>query len=92
MSECSLRSKGYLLKWFEEDSPLYLEEVQETGRIYRGHFNVKNGGAIENLPSDAIVELPCYVDKSNISVQRLFSGSFILYSFWVYIIKESILI
>ena len=40
----------------------YIIEGLETNRIYRGHFNVVNGGVITNLPDDAIVEVPGYVD------------------------------
>lgn len=36
----------------------YILEGLETGRIYRGHFNVVNEGCITNLPDDAIVEVP----------------------------------
>jgi len=41
----------------------YILEGMETGRIYRGHFNLVNGGTITNLPPDAIVEAPGYVDR-----------------------------
>ena len=34
----------------------YIIEALETGRPYRGHFNVKNNGVIANLPADAIIE------------------------------------
>ena len=45
----------------------YIIESLVTGRIYRGHFNVVNNGIISNLANDAIVEVPCYVDKNGIS-------------------------
>ena len=35
----------------------HIIEALETGRIYRGHFNVKNGGLITNLPEDCIIEI-----------------------------------
>jgi len=38
----------------------------ETGRTYRGHFNVGNSGLITNLPDGCTVELPCYVDANGI--------------------------
>lgn len=41
----------------------YIIEALETGRVYRGHFNVRNGGIITNLPSDCIIEAPGYVDR-----------------------------
>jgi alpha-galactosidase len=40
----------------------YILEAIETGRTYRGHFNVRNNGIITNLPADAIVESPGFVD------------------------------
>ena len=46
-------------------------EALETGRIYRGHFNVVNEGCITNLPDDAVVEVPCYVDANGISVPQV---------------------
>ena len=46
----------------------YIVEGLETGRVYRGHFNVVNQGCIENLPEDAIVEVPGYVDGNGISI------------------------
>ena len=44
----------------------YIIEAQETGRPYRGYFNLRNYGCIANLPGDAIVEAPGYVDKFGI--------------------------
>ena len=49
----------------------YIIEGLETGRVYRGHFNVVNNGCITNLPNDCIVEVPCYVDGNGISVPRV---------------------
>ena len=46
----------------------YIIEALETGRTYRGHFNVMNHGAISNLPDECVVEVPCYVDGNGISV------------------------
>jgi alpha-galactosidase len=45
----------------------FIIEGLETGRMYRGHFNVVNNGCITNLPQDAIVEVPGYVDRNGIS-------------------------
>jgi alpha-galactosidase len=45
----------------------YIIESLETGRLYRGHFNVANTGLITNLPDGCTVELPCYVDGNGIS-------------------------
>ena len=41
----------------------HILEALETGRTYRGHFNVKNGGIIRNLPADCIIESPGFVDR-----------------------------
>ncbi|MBN1673393.1 MAG: alpha-glucosidase/alpha-galactosidase [Kiritimatiellae bacterium] len=46
----------------------YIMEAMETGRIYRGHFNVPNQGCITNLPDDCIIEAPGYVDRNGLSV------------------------
>ncbi|MEY3072967.1 MAG: hypothetical protein RLZZ353_1163, partial [Actinomycetota bacterium] len=40
-----------------------VEQALETGRPYRGHFNLPNENTITNLPADAIVEAPGYVDR-----------------------------
>ena len=45
----------------------HIIEALETGRTYRGHFNVGNTGLISNLPEGCTVELPCYVDRNGIS-------------------------
>jgi alpha-galactosidase len=49
----------------------YIMEGLETGRVYRGHFNVVNHGAITNLPDDAIVELPGYVDRNGVNIPKV---------------------
>lgn len=49
----------------------YIIEALETGRPYRGHFNVRNGGAIPNLPGDCIVESVGYVDKTGLRLQQV---------------------
>ncbi len=49
----------------------YIMEGLKTGRVYRGHFNVPNEGCITNLPNDAIVEVPCYVDRNGIGVPKV---------------------
>jgi len=66
--------------WLAQDPPLftpekrseehgsYIIEGLETGRVYRGHFNVVNNGAITNLANDAIVEVPGYVDRNGINI------------------------
>ena len=46
----------------------YIIEALETGRIYRGHFNVVNRGHITNLPDGCVVEIPGYVDRNGINM------------------------
>lgn len=46
----------------------YILEGLETGRTYRGHFNYINQGVISNLPDDAVIEAPGYVDRNGISI------------------------
>ncbi|WP_433942887.1 alpha-glucosidase/alpha-galactosidase [Paenibacillus sp. SN-8-1] len=49
----------------------YIIEGLETGRVYRGHFNVVNNGIITNLPDDAIIEAPGYVDRNGICMPHV---------------------
>jgi alpha-galactosidase len=49
----------------------YIVEGLETGRLYRGHFNVVNHNTITNLPEDAIVEVPGYVDANGMNIPRI---------------------
>ncbi len=49
----------------------WIIEALETGRTYRGHFNVVNDGCITNLPADCIIETPCYVDRNGVSVPKV---------------------
>lgn len=49
----------------------YIIESLETGRIYRGHFNVVNNGTITNLAEDAIIEVPGYVDRLGMSIPKV---------------------
>lgn len=46
----------------------YIIEALETGRIYRGHFNVINQDHIPNLPAGSVIEIPGYVDKTGINM------------------------
>jgi alpha-galactosidase len=66
--------------WLKQPAPVYapehrsgehgsrIIEALETGRAYRGYFNVVNGGCITNLPPDCIVEAPGYVDGNGINI------------------------
>jgi len=49
----------------------YIIEAMETGRTYRGHFNVPNEGCIANLPEDCVVEVPGYVDRNGVNIPRV---------------------
>ncbi len=49
----------------------YIIQGLETGKVYRGHFNVINNGCITNLPDDAIVEVPGYVDYNGINIPKV---------------------
>jgi alpha-galactosidase len=51
-----------------EEHGSYIIEGLETGRVYRGHFNMVNNGIISNLPDDAIIEAPGYVDRNGIAM------------------------
>ncbi len=46
----------------------HILEALETGRTYRGHFNLRNGGVIRNLPEDCIIESPGFVDRFGINM------------------------
>lgn len=46
----------------------WIIEALETGRVYRGHFNVPNNGIIRNLPEDAIIESPGFVDRFGLNM------------------------
>ncbi|MFA6135324.1 MAG: alpha-glucosidase/alpha-galactosidase [Phycisphaerae bacterium] len=54
-----------------EEHGSYIIEALETGRVYRGHFNVRNNGCISNLPDDCIIEVPSYVDRNGVSIPRV---------------------
>jgi alpha-galactosidase len=49
----------------------YIIEGLETGRVYRGHFNVMNYGTITNLPDECVVEVPGYVDYNGINIPKV---------------------
>lgn len=49
----------------------YIIEALQTGRLYRGHFNMVNNGAIANLPGEAIVEAPGLVDSTGIRLLQV---------------------
>ena len=49
----------------------YIIEGLQTGRLYRGHFIVPNNGCITNLPDDAMVEVPAYVDRNGVNIPKV---------------------
>jgi alpha-galactosidase len=51
-----------------EEHGSFIIEALETGRTYRGHFNVVNQGHITNLPDGCVVEIPGYVDRTGINM------------------------
>ena len=51
-----------------EEHGSYIIEALETGRVYRGHFNVSNQNHIPNLPQGCVVEIPGYVDQTGINM------------------------
>ncbi|MCX6960389.1 MAG: alpha-glucosidase/alpha-galactosidase [Verrucomicrobia bacterium] len=51
-----------------EEHGSYIIEGLETGRPYRGHFNVVNRGHIPNLPDGCVIEIPGYVDRTGIQM------------------------
>lgn len=51
-----------------EEHGSYIIEALETGRLYRGHFNVPNRAHIPNLSDGCIIEIPGYIDKNGINM------------------------
>jgi alpha-galactosidase len=51
-----------------EEHGSYIIESLQTGRVYRGHFNVINRGHITNLPDGCCIEIPGYVDRNGINM------------------------
>jgi alpha-galactosidase len=51
-----------------EEHGSYIIEGLETGRVYRGHFNVVNDGIITNVSQGSVIEVPGYVDKNGINI------------------------
>jgi alpha-galactosidase len=63
--------KKYCKESRGEEHGSYIVEGLETGRVYRGHFNVVNNGTITNLPEDAVIEVPGYVDRNGINIPKV---------------------
>lgn len=64
-------AKKFVKEERSQEHGSYIIEGLETGRIYRGHFNVVNNGTITNLPDDAVVEVPGYVDANGINIPKV---------------------
>jgi alpha-galactosidase len=54
-----------------EEHGSYIIEGLETGRIYRGFFNVINQGHITNLMDGCAIEIPGYVDRTGINMPKV---------------------
>ena len=65
LAEAAIRLEDY--QRTDEHASWILEGI-ETGRTYRGHFNMRNGGIIRNLPQDCIIESPGFVDRFGINM------------------------
>jgi alpha-galactosidase len=65
-----LEAAGAPLSSYErtDEHASHILEALETGRVYRGHFNVKNGGTITNLAKDCIIESPGFVDRFGLNM------------------------
>lgn len=63
--------KKFVSEERSEEHGSYIIEGLETGRLYRGHFNVVNKGTITNLPDDAVVEVPGYVDYNGVNIPKV---------------------
>ena len=64
-------AEQYIPEKRSEEHGSYIIESLETGRVYRGHFNVMNNGTITNLPDECVVEVPCYVDGNGVSIPNV---------------------
>jgi alpha-galactosidase len=64
-------AKQYIPEKRSQEHGSYIIEGLETGRVYRGHFNVMNRGCITNLPEECVVEVPGYVDANGINIPKV---------------------
>ncbi len=63
--------KQYVAESRSLEHASYIIEGLETGRVYRGHFNVMNEGCITNLPYECVVEVPGYVDRNGVNIPKV---------------------
>jgi len=87
LGEYLYRCEDQIAEWhqlrrdLEGDAPLEVEQSNEyaagiirsltTGENGLIYGNVPNRGLIENLPDDAVVEVPCHVDRNGIQPTRI---------------------
>ncbi|OEO33152.1 alpha-glucosidase/alpha-galactosidase [Devosia insulae DS-56] len=87
LGEYLYRCEEQIAEWhqlrhdLEGDAPLEVEQSNEyaagiirsltTGENGLIYGNVPNRGLIENLPDDAVVEVPCHVDRNGIQPTRI---------------------
>lgn len=64
-------AKEYIPEKRSQEHGSYIVEGLETGRVYRGHFNVMNEGCITNLPDECVVEVPGYIDANGINIPKV---------------------
>ncbi len=64
-------AKKYIAENRSHEHGSYIIEGLETGRVYRGHFNVMNEGCITNLPEESVVEVPGYIDANGINIPKV---------------------
>lgn len=64
-------AKEYTSQNRSQEHGSYIIESLETGRVYRGHFNVMNNGCITNLPDESVVEVPGYVDANGLNIPKI---------------------
>lgn len=64
-------ARQYIPEKRSQEHGSYIIEGLETGRIYRGHFNIMNNGCITNLPDECVVEVPGYVDANGINIPQV---------------------
>ncbi len=48
----------------------WIIEAREKNQPYRVHGNVPNGGAVENLSAEGIVEVACLIDRNGVTPTR----------------------
>jgi len=67
-----LKQSGINLNNYKRSSEhgSYIIESIETGKKYRGHFNVINNNVIKNLDNDCVIESTGYVTKKGLKMNK----------------------